>query len=99
MDTPEPYWNSSETRDLVAYAYDKSRVILVGISHRGKLWDCEHLIDLSTIKIKLAQLLWVSVALALVGICSCDPFDLSRMHSEVGLHANTECMWFRHHRL
>lgn len=45
-----------------------------------------HLIDLSTIKMKLPQLLWVSVALALAGIVCCDLFDLT-IHSEVALHA------------
>lgn len=44
-----------------------------------------HLIDLSTIKTKLPQLLWVCVALALTGIISCDLFDL-KIHSEVALH-------------
>lgn len=76
MDTPEPYWSSSETCDLVEYAYDEGK--------GGKQWDLERLIDWSTIKIKLAQLLWVSWALALVGICSCDLFDLNRIH----------CSWF-----
>lgn len=99
MDTQEPYWSSSKTRDLFGYACDKSRLILAGISHSGKQWDFERWIELSTNKTKLARLLWVSVALVLVGICGCDLFDLSRIHSEVCLHANVECMRFRHHRL
>ena len=61
-------------------------MILVGIFRRGGPSDFERLIDLSTVGIKLAQLLWVIVALARVGICSCDLFDLKRIHSEVGIH-------------
>lgn len=87
MDTPEPYWSSSENHDLVGYACDKSRLISAGISHSGKHWDSEHWIDLSTIKTKLAGLIWVSMALALVGICGCDLFDLNRIHSEVCLQS------------
>ena len=99
MGTPEPYWNSSESHDLVGYACDKSRLILIGISHRGKLRDSEHWIESSTIRTKLARLIWVSMALALVGICGCDLFDLNRTHSEVCLHAKAECVRFRLHRL
>lgn len=87
MVIPEPYLNSSENPDLVGYACDKTSLISVGISHSGKQWDFEHWIDLSTIKTKLAGLIWVSVALSLVGICGCDLFDLDRTHSEVCLHA------------
>lgn len=93
-DTPEPYWNSSEANDLVGYACDNSvSEMSSGIPHsrRGELWDLEPLIDSSTIKIKLAQLLWVSVALAWDGICSRDLFDLDRIHAAVGLHANRAC--------
>lgn len=99
MDTPEQYWSSSKPRDLVEYACDKSRLILGGISHSGKQWDSERWIDSSTNKTKLTRLLWVRIALALDGICGCDLFDLNRMHSEICLHANAECMRFRHHSL
>lgn len=96
-DTPEPYWNSSEANDLVGYACDNSISEMISgtpsppHTHRGELWDLEPLIDSSTIKIKLAQLLWVSVALAWVWIRSRDLFDLDRIHAAVGLHANRAC--------
>lgn len=99
MDTPEPYWNSSESHELFAYSCDKTSLILVGISHSGKQQDFEHWIDLSTITTKLAWMIWVSLALALVGICSCDLFDLNRIYFEVCLHAKAECVRLRHHRL
>lgn len=47
--------------------------------------DLDHWVDLSTIRIKLARLLWVSVALALVGIFARDLFDLDKEHSPVCL--------------
>lgn len=93
-DTPEPYWNSSKANDLVGYVCDNSiSKMISGIppSRRGELWDLEPLIDSSTIKIKWTQLLWVSVALAWVGICSHDLFDLDRIHAAVGLRANRAC--------
>lgn len=99
MDILEPYWNSSESHELFVYSWHKTSLILVGITHSGKQQDFEHRIDLSTITTKLAWMIWVSMALALVGISSCDLFDLTRIYFEVCLHAKAECVRFRHHRL
>lgn len=99
MVSQEPYWNSSESRDPFGYSCDRTSLISVGISHSEKQRDFELWIDLSTITTKLAWLMRVSLALAVVGIYSCDLFDLNRIYSEVHLHAKAERVRFSYHTL